>query len=66
MGKTIIDILFSVLVLVAIILHYFIAEDISTWEFYMALMLNYFGSRYLLMSNLDYAIYEAALETDDE
>ena len=50
MGKMI-DLLFSMGILIGIILHYFVEKDMTIAEFYIALMLNYFGSRYLLMSN---------------
>ena len=66
MGRAVIDILFSIVVLIGLILHYFYTEDITVGEFYIGLMMNYVGTRYLLMSNLDYAIYDAALGSKDE
>ena len=66
MGRTVIDILFSIVVLIGLILHYFYTEDITVGEFYIGLMMNYVGTRYLLMSNLDYAVYDAVLEPKDE
>lgn len=66
MGRAIIDILFSIAVLIGLILHYFYTEDITVGEFYIGLMINYVGTRYLLMSNLDYAVYDAALGSEDE
>lgn len=66
MGRVIIDILFSIVVLIGLILHYFYTEDITVGEFYIGLMVNYVGTRYLLMSNLDYAVYDATLRSEDE
>lgn len=66
MGRVIIDILFSIVVLIGLILHYFYTEDITVGEFYIGLMVNYMGTRYLLMSNLDYAVYDATLRSEDE
>lgn len=66
MGKVIIDILFSIAVLIGLVLHYFYTEDITVGEFYIGLMINYVGTRYLLMSDLDYAVYDAALGSKDE
>ena len=66
MVRAIIDILFSIAVLIGLILHYFYTEDITVGEFYIGLMINYVGTRYLLMSNLDYAVYDAALGSEDE
>ena len=66
MGRVIIDILFSIVVLIGLILHYFYTEDITVGEFYIGLMVNYVGTRYLLMSNLDYAVYDATLRSADE
>ena len=53
-------------VLIGLILHYFYYEDMTVGEFYIGLMMNYVGTRYLLMSNLDYAVYDAALGSEDE
>lgn len=66
MGRVVIDILFSIVVLIGLILHYFYTEDITIGEFYIGLMMNYVGTRYLLMSDLDYAVYDAVLESKDE
>lgn len=66
MARTIVDVVFSVAVLIGICLHYFYIGDITPGEFYIALVVNYVGARYLLMSDLDFAIYVAALESEDE
>lgn len=66
MARTIVDIVFSVAVLIGISIGYFYTGDITPGEFYIALIVNYVGARYLLMSDLDFAIYVAALESEDE
>jgi len=66
MSRVVIDILFSIAVLIGLVLHYFYTEDMTVGEFYIGLMVNYVGTRYLLMSNLDYAVYDAALGSEDE
>ena len=66
MGRTIIDIIFSVAVLIGICIRYFYTCDMTLGEFYIVLIANYVGTRYLLMSDLDFAIYTAALESEDE
>lgn len=66
MARTIVDIVFSVAVLIGICICYFYTGDITPGEFYIALIANYVGARYLLMSDLDFAIYVAALESEDE
>ena len=65
MARAIIDIVFSVVILIAICIRYFYTGEMTVGEFYIALMLNYFGARYLLMSNIDYAFYEATVESED-
>ena len=65
MVRTIIDILFTTVVLIGTVYHFFFVKDMTIGEFYIALMLNYFGARYLLMSNIDYAFYEATVESED-
>ena len=66
MARTIIDIVFSVAVFIGICICYFYTGEMTPGEFYIALMVNYVGTRYLLMSDLDFAIYTAALESEDE
>lgn len=66
MARTIVDIVFSVAILIGIIIGYFYTGEITIGEFYIALIANYVGARYLLMSDLDFAIYTAALESEDE
>lgn len=66
MARTIIDIIFSVAVFIGICIRYFYTGEMTSGEFYIAIMVNYVGTRYLLMSDLDFAIYTAALESEDE
>ncbi len=66
MARTIVDIAFSVAILIGICIGYFYTGEITIGEFYIALVVNYVGARYLLMSDLDFAIYVAALESEDE
>lgn len=66
MARIVLDILFAIVVLIGIVYHFLVAKDMTIGEFYIALMLNYFGARYLLMSNIDYAFYEATVESEDK
>ena len=66
MAKVILDILFTIAVLIGTVYHFLVVKDMTIGEFYIALMLNYFGARYLLMSNIDYAFYEATVESEDK
>lgn len=66
MAKIVLDILFTTLVLIGTVYHFLVVKDMTIGEFYIALMLNYFGARYLLMSNIDYAFYEATVESEDK
>ena len=66
MTRTIIDVVFSIVVFIGICIRYFYTGEMTPGEFYIALMINYVGTRYLLMSDLDFAIYTAALESEDE
>ena len=66
MARTIVDIVFSIAILIGIIIGYFYTDEITKGEFYIALIANYVGTRYLLMSDLDFAIYTATLESEDE
>ena len=66
MARVVLDILFAVAVLIGTAYHFLIVKDMTVGEFYIALMLNYFGARYLLMSNIDYAFYEATVESEDK
>lgn len=66
MARTIVDIVFSVAILIGICIGYFYTGKMTIGEFYIALIVNYVGARYLLMSDLDFAIYVTALEPEDE
>ena len=66
MARVVLDILFAAAVLIGTTYHFLVVKDMTVGEFYIALMLNYFGARYLLMSNIDYAFYEATLESEDK
>ena len=66
MARTIVDVVFSVVVFIGICICYFYTGEMTPGEFYIALMVNYVGTRYLLMSDLDFAIYTATLESEDE
>lgn len=67
MGRTIIDIFVSLLILVCVTIGY-MREEVTLGEFYLCLMINYAGARYLLMSDLDLALTKLELEsmTEDE
>lgn len=67
MARTIIDIFVSLLILVCVTIGY-MCEKVTLGEFYLCLMVNYVGARYLLMSDLDLALTKLELEsmTEDE
>ena len=67
--RTICDIAFSVMVLIVITFN-FATDRLTIGEFLIAIMVNYVGTRYLLMSDLDLRLteleIEAALEREQE
>jgi len=65
MVRTIVDIFFSLLILVCITVGY-IREELTSGEFYLCLMVNYVGARYLLMSDLDLELTKIELESITE
>ena len=67
--RTICDVGFSVMVLIIITVS-FVMDRLTIGEFLIAIMVNYVGTRYLLMSDLDLRLteleIEAALEREKE
>ena len=67
--RTICDVAFSVMVLIVITVN-FVMNRLTMGEFLIAIMVNYVGTRYLLMSDLDLRLteieIEAALEREKE
>lgn len=67
--RTICDVAFSVMVLIVITVN-FVMNHLTMGEFLIAIMVNYVGTRYLLMSDLDLRLteieIEAALEREKE
>ena len=67
--RTICDVVFSVMVLIVITFH-FATDRLTMGEFLIAIMVNYVGTRYLLMSDLDLRLteleIEAALEQQEQ
>ena len=67
--RTICDVAFSVMVLIVITFN-FATDRLTMGEFLIAIMVNYVGTRYLLMSDLDLRLteleIEAALEREKE
>ena len=68
--RTICDIAFSTVVLIVITYGYLISKQLTMGEFLIAIMVNYVGTRYLLMSDLDLRLteleIEAALEQQEQ
>ena len=60
--KTICDIAFSTIVLIVIAYGYLISKQLTMGEFLIAIMINYVGTRYLLMSDLDLRLTELEIE----
>ena len=67
--RTICDVAFSVMVLIVITFS-FATDRLTIGEFLIAIMVNYVGTRYLLMSDLDLRLteleIEAALEQQEQ
>lgn len=67
--RTICDVVFSIMVLIVITVN-FMMDRLTMGEFLIAIMVNYVGTRYLLMSDLDLRLteleIEAALEQQQE
>ena len=68
--RTICDIAFSTVALIVIVCGYFLLKQLTMGEFLIAIMVNYVGTRYLLMSDLDLRLteleIEAALEQQEQ
>ena len=67
--RTICDVVFSIMVLIVITFN-FATDRLTMGEFLIAIMVNYVGTRYLLMSDLDLRLteleIEAALEQQEQ
>ena len=59
--RTICDVAFSIAVMIAIAFS-FATNRLSLGEFLIAIMINYVGTRYLLMSDIDLRLTELELE----
>lgn len=68
--RVICDMAFSIVALIVIVYGYFIAGQLTMGEFLIAIMVNYMGTRYLLMADLDLRLTEleikAALEQQEQ
>lgn len=60
--RTICDVAFSTAVLIVIAYEYLILKQLTMGEFLIAIMVNYIGTRYLLMSDLDLRLTELEIE----
>ena len=60
--RTICDVAFSTVVLIVIAHEYLISKQLTMGEFLIAIMVNYVGTRYLLMSDLDLRLTELEIE----
>ena len=67
--RTLCDVAFSAVVLIVVAYGYFITRQLTMGEFLIAIMVNYVGTRYLLMTDLDLRLteleIEAALEREE-
>ena len=59
--RTVCDVVFSVAALI-VIAYGFITEQLTMGEFLIAIMVNYVGMRYLIMSDIDLRLTELELE----
>ena len=60
--RTVCDVAFSTVVLIVIVYGYLISKQLTMGEFLIAIMINYVGTRYLLMSDLDLRLTELEIE----
>lgn len=60
--RTLCDVAFSVVVLIVVAYGYFITRQLTMGEFLIAIMVNYVGTRYLLMADLDLRLTELEIE----
>ena len=60
--RTICDVAFSTVVLIVIVYGYLISKQLTIGEFLIAIMVNYVGTRYLLMADLDLRLTELEIE----
>lgn len=60
--RTICDVAFSTVVLIVIVYGYLISKQLTMGDFLIAIMVNYVGTRYLLMSDLDLRLTELEIE----
>lgn len=60
--RTICDVAFSTVVLIVIVYGYLILKQLTMGDFLIAIMVNYVGTRYLLMSDLDLRLTELEIE----
>lgn len=60
--RTICDVAFSTVVLIVIAYGFLILKQLTIGEFLIAVMVNYVGTRYLLMSDLDLRLTELEIE----
>ena len=67
--RTLCDVAFSAVVLIVVAYGYFITRQLTMGEFLIGIMVNYVGTRYLLMADLDLRLteleIEAALEREE-
>ena len=60
--RVICDIAFLTVALVVIVYGFFISKQLTMGEFLIAIMINYVGARYLLMTDLDLRLTELEIE----
>ena len=60
--RMICDMAFSVVALIVLVYGYFISKQLTMGEFLIAIMVNYVGTRYLLMTDLDLRLTELEIE----
>lgn len=60
--RVICDVVFSTVALIVIACGYFMTKQLTMGEFLIAIMINYVGTRYLLMSDLDLRLTKLEIE----
>ena len=64
--RLVVDLVFVCVILVWIVYNYFSLHSMTSWEFITALMLNYFGARFLIYTDVQLALIQVDMEQTDE
>ena len=66
MSRVIVDLVFMLVVLTWLIYGFLFLQEITLGEFFIGLMINYIGARFLLWSDLQFMLMSVEVEETDE